>query len=59
MADTKVEQVSLRKEVKDKTIGYLLAAFGFVAGLTRISLGEISFKFTPNVLKIHLKYATI
>ena len=28
-----MELSSLKKEVKDKTIGYLLAAFGFVAGL--------------------------
>jgi len=29
----KEEQAKLRKEVKEKTIGYILAAFGLVAGL--------------------------
>ncbi|OGZ64165.1 MAG: hypothetical protein A3A98_04260 [Candidatus Staskawiczbacteria bacterium RIFCSPLOWO2_01_FULL_40_39] len=29
----KEEQVKLRQEIKEKTIGYILAAFGLVAGL--------------------------
>lgn len=29
----KEEQATLRKEVKERTIGYILAAFGLVAGL--------------------------
>jgi len=29
----KKEQVNLRKEIKERTVGYILAAFGFVVGL--------------------------
>ena len=33
MNRTKEEIINLRKEIKEKTVGYILAAFGFVAGL--------------------------
>lgn len=33
MEKSKKEQLSVRKEIRERTIGYVLAAFGFVAGL--------------------------
>ena len=33
LEDTKEEKIKLRKEVREKTVGYILAAFGLVAGL--------------------------
>ena len=31
--ETKKEKLNLRKEIKEKTVGYILGALGFVAGL--------------------------
>lgn len=33
MEKSNQEKLSVRREIKEKTIGYVLAAFGFVAGL--------------------------
>ena len=33
VAKTKEERLDLRREIKEKTISYILAAFGLVAGL--------------------------
>lgn len=33
MIKIKEEQARIRKEIKEKTVGYILAAFSFVAGL--------------------------
>lgn len=30
---TSIRQISLRKEIRERTVGYVLAAFSFVAGL--------------------------
>lgn len=57
------KKLSLRKEIKEKTIGYILAAFGFVAGLAwNEAIKSLIDQFFPdnaNSILIKFVYAII
>src|SRR3989344_2296182 len=59
----KEEQAQLKKEVKERTIGYILAAFSFVAGLAWNeaikSFIDIFFPADRNTFFVKLIYAII
>lgn len=50
-------QVTIRKEIKEKTIGYILAAFGFVAGLAwNEAIKSLIEQFFPNTGNVLIKF---
>ncbi len=50
LSEIKEEQVKLRKEIKEKTVGYILAAFGLVAGLAwNEAIKSLIALFFPNI----------
>lgn len=53
----KEEQVRLRKEIREKTVGYVLAAFSFVAGLAwNEAMKSFIDQFFPNKDSILVKF---
>lgn len=46
----KTRQTSLRKEIKERTVGYILAAFSFVAGLAWNEAVKSLIDFFPHTL---------
>ncbi len=54
----KEEQVKLRKEIKERTVGYILAAFGFVAGLAwnEAIKSLIEQFFPPSTSSVFIKF---
>ena len=51
------EEQSLRKEIKERTVGYILAAFGLVAGLAwNEAIKGLIDQFFPNSGSVAIKF---
>lgn len=46
----KTNKISLKKEIKERTVGYILAAFSFVAGLAWNEAVKSLIDFFPNTI---------